>query len=89
MVAKYGEPGSTIPGSKYVREFCCYCGAAVRVSPRRHGVSCERCERLREGSTTEGPYRRQGRSGAAYLAGDIDADGWYSNARKAYENRMS
>lgn len=44
--AKWGRPGDPIKGSVLVRDFCCCCGTAIRVSPRNKlgRNECEKCE---------------------------------------------
>jgi len=58
---KYGEPGSVIPGSRYIRAYCHECGTALRASPipktddeQGDLVLCIDCG----GPTTKGSGRR-------------------------------
>ncbi len=39
---QYGWPGKRIPGSKYVRAYCCVCEAPIRV-PRNVNLSTQEC----------------------------------------------
>lgn len=39
----YGQPGDPIPGSKYVRDYCLYCGEAIRVVDASQLNMCRSC----------------------------------------------
>ena len=43
---KWGEPGSRIPGSKYVRGYCPACGDPIRVVPGGKPVRCQDCQKI-------------------------------------------
>ncbi|MFB3894494.1 MAG: hypothetical protein ACE15C_21035 [Phycisphaerae bacterium] len=70
--AKYGKPGTPIPGSRFVRGYCPICGAPVRTSNPKLPLPCFDCD----------GHERPGGS-----AGPIDdVTGYQANAVRALEN---
>lgn len=65
LIAKYGKPGSKIPGSKLRRAYCGTCEAPIRIKARgryRHGT-CDRCMGIRpEPHVSADPRRRRDES---------------------------
>ena len=49
---EYGEVGSAIKGSQYVRDYCFTCGDPIRVARKRIGRknSCSDCEAFYRGA---------------------------------------
>jgi hypothetical protein len=45
LTPKYGTSGSQIPGSRYVRWYCDFCGEPMRVSPKPWPTPVRDCER--------------------------------------------
>jgi len=43
---KWGEPGSEIPGSKYVRGYCVACGEPIRAVDAANPGRCVKCQRI-------------------------------------------
>jgi hypothetical protein len=70
----YGEPGSRIPGSIYVREYCAICGDPIRVLPAVVGCEpqCSACEDWN-------------RDKACQKATKNDISPWQENAIRALE----
>jgi len=70
LIAKYGEPGSIIPGTKHRRAYCGVCGEPIRIKARgrySHGT-CDRCMGMRPRTRTSTDPRRQGDSSHRVVA---------------------
>ena len=70
--ATYGQPGSPVPGSRFVRGYCPICGAPVRTSQFSPPQACSACD---------GHELRGGRG-----APIDDVTGYQANAIRALEN---
>jgi len=59
LAPKYGQPGSRISGSRYVRWYCDFCGEPMRVSGKPWPPPVRDCERCagRHGQIAVGTYR--------------------------------
>lgn len=76
LTAEFGQPGSPIPGSQYVRWYCESCGEPMRVSGKPWPPAVRDCERC------------AGRHGqvAAPASGPLDdVSGYQANAIRAME----
>jgi hypothetical protein len=73
-IRRYGRRGSSIPGSRLVRDYCWYCGQPMRALGRAQRPMCTDCMSPNVRSSV-GPIRGE----------DIDTNGYYSNARRALE----
>lgn len=65
MSHTHGEPGSTIRGSRFVRDYCPGCNEPIRVFPNRVGcnVHCAECDsrhRVPAANTGLTPRQREG-----------------------------
>ena len=69
--ATYGQPGSAIPGSRFVRGYCPICGAPVRTSRPEAPQPCSDCD---------GHERPSGKAGPI-----DDVTGYQANAIRALE----
>jgi hypothetical protein len=55
------KAGEQIPGSRFFREYCCYCGEAIRVPADLvgRGQTCHMCDHRRPAPHTGTTYRQK------------------------------
>lgn len=76
QTAKYGPPGSQIPGSRYVRWYCDFCGEPMRVSGKPWPPPVRDCERC---------AGRHGQVATPTSGPRDDTGGYQANAVRAME----
>lgn len=79
LYEKYGRPGDPIPGSRFVRAYCCWCSEPIRVPAMADAdeQECAECNPELRGVPGVGESRRT----------DIDGGPMWDNIVKAYEDR--
>jgi hypothetical protein len=76
LTPRFGQPGSRIAGSKYVRWYCVFCGEPMRVSGKPWPPAVRDCERC---------AGRHGQIAVPSSAPLDDVSGYQANAIRAME----